>query len=259
MGESGEGSPRARRNHRACSILEAVTLVNRNGVCYNDRVMTRSLTILFEDEHLVAVGKGPDELVVPSQWTSKDQPLIGRLQAQYAGRIWAVHRLDRETSGVVLFARSHEALQSLNDQFRHHRIRKTYHAVVQGIIRQPNGVLTDRVARGSKWTAARVAKPGEGQYARTEYTVLERFGGYTLVEARPLTGRFHQLRVHFCQLGHPLAYDPIYNPGAAFILRRVQLQASSVWLTHPCSGQPLEIGCPWPDDFTRAIQQLRKN
>ena len=220
--------------------------------------MRSPLTILFEDEHLVAVAKGPNELVVPSQWTPKHQTLIGRLQAEYTGRIWAVHRLDRETSGVVVFARSPLALQSLGEQFRQHRIRKVYHAIVQGIIRSGGGVLTDRLARGARWTEARVAEAGgEGKIARTEFTVLERFRDHTLVEARPRTGRFHQIRIQFQQHGHPLAHDPIYNPGASFLMTRVPLHASQVGLLHPARRQPLDIGCPWPDDFARAVQSLR--
>jgi len=180
------------------------------------------------------------------------------LQQQYAGRVWAVHRLDRETSGVVVFARSHLALKSLHDQFQHRQVRKVYHAIVQGTIAKGGGVLTDRLARSSKWTEARVAAHGEGQAARTEFTVLERFPGYTLVEARPVTGRFHQLRVHFQQAGHPLAYDPTYNPGATFVLHRVPLHASRILLRHPATHRPLEIGCPWADDFAHAVQCLRQ-
>lgn len=215
------------------------------------------LTILFEDEHLVAVAKGPNELVVPSQWTPKAQTLIGRLQQQYAGRVWAVHRLDRETSGVVLFARTPLALKSLHDQFQRHQIRKVYHAIVQGVVAKGGGVLTDRLVRTSKWTEARVAKSGEGQAARTEFTVLERFPGHTLLEARPVTGRFHQVRVHLHQAGHPLAYDPTYNPGATFLMHRVPLHASRMTLQHPATRHLLEIGAPWPEDFSRAVQQLR--
>lgn len=223
-------------------------------------LMRSPLTILFEDEHLVAVAKGPNELVVPSQWTPKHQTLIGRLQAEYAGRIWAMHRLDRETSGVVVFARSPLALQSLGEQFRQHRIRKVYHAIVQGVIAAGGGALTDRLARGAKWTEARVvpSRGEDGKLARTEFTVLERFRGHTLIEARPLTGRFHQIRIQFQQHGHPLAYDPVYNPGASFLLMRVPLHASQVGLLHPARRQPLDIGCPWPDDFARAIQSLRR-
>ncbi len=220
--------------------------------------MKSSLAILYEDQHLVAIAKDPGELVVPSQWTPKAETLIGRLQQRYPGRVWAVHRLDRDTSGVVLFARSPLALKSLHDQFQSHRIRKVYHALVQGVVRPPGGVLTDRLVRTSKWTEARVARGGEGKAARTEFTVLERFPTCTLVEVRPLTGRFHQIRVHFLQLGHPLAYDPTYNPTAVFPLHRVPLHASRILLKHPATGRSLEIGCPWPDDFSTVIAQLRR-
>lgn len=214
--------------------------------------------MLFEDAHLIAVAKGPNELVVPSPWTPKDQTLIGRLQRQCSGRVWAVHRLDRETSGVVLFARSPLALKSLHDQFQQHRIRKVYHAIVQGVIAGPGGRATHRLARSSKWTEAAIARGREGQVARMEYAVLERFRAHTLVEARPITGRFHQIRVQFQQLGHPLAYDPVYNPGASFLLSRVPLHASMVSLQHPATRRPLDIGAPWPDDFARAVQLLRQ-
>lgn len=220
--------------------------------------MPAEITILFEDAHLIAVAKGPGELVVPSPWTPKPQTLLGRLQQRDSGRVWAVHRLDRDTSGVVLFARSRLALKSLHDQFQRHQIQKVYHAIVQGVIAKGGGVVTDRLAKGAQWTQGRVARAGEGRSARTEFIVLERFHGYTLVEARPLTGRFHQIRIHFQQLGHPLAYDPVYNPGASFLLSRVSLHASQITLRHPATNRPLEIGCPWPDDFSRAVQQLRQ-
>lgn len=221
--------------------------------------MVQPLTILFEDEHLLAVAKGPNELVVPSPWTPKAQTLIGRLQARVQGRVWAVHRLDRETSGAVLFARSPLALESLHDQFERHQIRKVYHAIVQGRIAAGGGVLTDRLTRSSRWTEGRVAERGErGRLARTEFTVLERFANHTLVEVRPLTGRFHQIRIHFQRAGHPLAYDPTYNPGVSFVMPRIPLHASRIGLRHPATHRPLEIGCPWPDDFARAVQSLRQ-
>ncbi|MBI4313302.1 MAG: RluA family pseudouridine synthase, partial [Candidatus Omnitrophica bacterium] len=177
---------------------------------------------------------------------------------KYPDRVWAVHRLDRDTSGVVLFARSPLALKSLHDQFQQHTLRKVYHAILEGVIAKGGGVINSRVERSTKWTEGRVAKSGEGQSARTDFSVMERFQRYTLVEARPLTGRFHQLRIHFRQIGHPLAYDPTYNPDGNFLMKRVPLHASRILLQHPETRRPLEIGCPWADDFSKAVDALRR-
>mgnify|MGYP001433610394 CR=1 FL=1 len=218
----------------------------------------KEIPILFEDEHLVVVAKEAGELVVPSPWTLKPQTLLGRIQVARPGRTWAVHRLDRETSGIVIFARSKRALKSLHDQFQERKIKKVYHVIVEGVVQRNQGVLTQRLEKAGHWTKGQVAKAGSGKHARTEFAVMERYKGHTLLEAKPTTGRFHQIRIHFKQMGYPLACDAVYNKGAKFMLERLSLHASRMTFRHPVTRQVLELGCPWPDDFSGAIEKLRK-
>jgi tRNA pseudouridine32 synthase / 23S rRNA pseudouridine746 synthase len=223
--------------------------------------------VLYEDEVLLAVDKPPGRLVIPGRVAGAPS-----LREQLAGRhgaLWVVHRLDRGTSGVLLFARTAPAHRDLSMQFERGEPRKTYLALVAG--RPPDRFERDDAvapARRGRMKAVPAGDP-RGKPARTAFHVLERFetaggpGPLALVEARPETGRTHQLRVHLLAAGCPLAFDPDYGEAeplrgddGVVLLARTPLHAATLQVRHP-AGHPLIIEAPWPDDLRAALAVLR--
>jgi tRNA pseudouridine32 synthase/23S rRNA pseudouridine746 synthase len=221
-----------------------------------------SPAVLHEDARLLAVDKPPGRLVIPGR-TGGERSLREELEGEH-GRLWVVHRLDRGTSGVLLFARDADAHRALNGDFEAGRVEKRYLALVRGA--PPDEARVDAaLARGRKGRM-RPARPGEAgaKPAATRFRVLERLdapsrgGPFAWVEALPETGRTHQIRVHLLVLGAPLALDPDYGePGPLGWLARTPLHAASLVVRHPQGGEPLAIEAPVPADLDRALALLR--
>lgn len=234
--------------------------------------MTTTLQILYEDADVVAVNKPPGLLVIPggepAEPTLKD--LVAAHLAPHGERPYVVHRLDRGTSGVVLFARTAAAHRALNLAFDHREVKKGYLALVDGDLQGEGMIQTAlHAARRGKM---RPAKRGEPSLAsHTRWRVAERFERYTWLEVEPLTGRQHQIRVHLKSIGHPLAFDPLYgrktpllasdvNPAitdATPVLDRTPLHAAWLRIMHPTRGQTLTVEARLPGDLTRLLMQLR--
>jgi len=177
-----------------------------------------ALTVLHEDDDLVAVSKPSGEPVIPARGEPEEACLHRRLQRQLGRRLWVVHRIDRDASGLVVFARSAAAHRAASLAFEHREVEKTYLAFVAGAPTKDEGEIAVAL-HGARRGKTRPARPGEpgGQDARTRYRVLERWpreeGAACLVEARPLTGRHHQIRVHLRSIGTPILFDPLYGRG----------------------------------------------
>lgn len=210
-------------------------------------------TVLYEDAGVVAVDK-PVGLPAISERDPTRPCLVSLLAARLGERLWVVHRLDKEVSGVILFARSAEAHRHLNAEFAARRVRKTYLALAHGRIEVDQGVI-DRPVR--TFGSGRAGVDDErGKPSRTEFAVLARVADYTLVTARPITGRRHQLRVHFYTLGHPLAGDPRYgDPAVQGRIPRLMLHALRLECRLP-DGAPLAVEAPVPDSFTASLADL---
>lgn len=220
--------------------------------------------ILYEDEHLLVVNKPAGLASLPDGYDAEEPHLRAFLAPRY-GALWIVHRLDKETSGVIVLARSAEAHRQLNTQFEQHTVKKVYHALCVGdpdwnenIVRLPLRVNVGRRHRT-------VADPRRGKRAVTSLAVIERFPGCTLIEARPETGRTHQIRAHLYALGLPVASDPQYGPGGIFqagnsgpMLTRTGLHAWSLAILHPILGTPLALQAPYPPDLAEVVDSLRK-
>jgi tRNA pseudouridine32 synthase / 23S rRNA pseudouridine746 synthase len=224
-------------------------------------------SVLHEDEALLAIDKPAGRLVIPGR--SGGEISLREQLTDSHGPLWVVHRLDRGTSGVLLFARTAEAHRDLNMQFERGEPRKIYLALVAG--RPPERFECDAgiaPARKGKMKPVPAGDP-RGKPARTAFRVLERFeaaGGTSplaLVEARPETGRTHQIRIHLLAAGFPLAIDPNYGEaeplrGASgvVLLARTPLHATALALRHP-AGHPLLIEAPLPGDLGAALAALR--
>ncbi|MGQ9904343.1 MAG: RluA family pseudouridine synthase [Anaerolineae bacterium] len=236
--------------------------------------------LLHLDLDMLVVSKPAGLPTVPDGYEA-DQPYLAGLLEPTFGRVWVVHRLDRDTSGVVVLARNADAHKAISAQFQEHRVVKIYHALVMGhptwqerSVSAPLRVDADRQHRT-------IIDLEAGKPSTTYFRVLEKFQSplmrVSLLEATPKQGRTHQIRVHLCALGLPVAADPLYGNGAPLMLSaikrqyqpsengerpligRLALHALSITLTHPTSGQTYTFEAPYPKDFSAALKQLRKH
>ncbi len=216
------------------------------------------LEIIYSDEHLLAVNK-PAGLPTLVDGYHKDAPyLVGLLQQPY-GRVWIVHRLDKDTSGVVLFARSADVHRALNIAFETRRVSKVYHAIVVGVP-EWNELTTDLPLRADGDRRHRtVIDRVEGRYALTRCRVLEKFSHHALIEAKPETGRTHQIRAHLASIGFPIVGDELYGgkKDDRVLIDRSALHARSIAFEHPQTRQSIQIDAPYPIDFDSALNKLR--
>lgn len=227
--------------------------------------------VLFEDAALLVVNK-PAGLLSLRDGYDKNLPHLVTVLSPVFGRLWMVHRLDRDTSGVMIVARTPEAHHFLNDQFRDRDIQKTYHALVTGCPSWEEVQCDAPLRKDGDRQHRTVIDAPWGKPASTVFRVLEKLGNYALVEVRPHTGYTHQIRAHAAFLGHPLLGDALYGfkerppelptPPAgeppAPILSRPGLHALSITFQHPVTRQNLTFSAPYPEDFARAIKLLRQ-
>jgi tRNA pseudouridine32 synthase/23S rRNA pseudouridine746 synthase len=231
--------------------------------------VTSSIPVLHEDRLLLVVDKPAGRLVIPGR-DRAERSLREELEAAH-GRLWVVHRLDRGTTGVLVFARSAEAHRALNLAFDAREPEKRYVALVRGVPAAERRIaLAIAPARKGRMRAAADDDP-RGKPAATTVRLLEAFapaawsgGPLALVEAWPETGRTHQIRVHLAAAGTPLAVDPDYGEegplvadGGEVLLARTPLHAARLVLRHPGDGRELAVEAPLPGDMARAIEVLR--
>ena len=230
------------------------------------RVRSR-VTVLTEDPLFLIVDKPAGLLSVQTPLRESDtlfSRVLSYLQHRYRGRAWAgvVHRLDKDTSGALVFARTREALHSFQEQFRAHRIEREYVALVEGDV-AGGGVFDAALVRDRGDRRRGVARPGEpGLHAVTHYRPLERFGIATLVSVRLETGRTHQIRVHFSAAGRPLIGDAVYRrrtgPPQSVAAPRQMLHARTLGFAHPETGKLVRAESPIPADFQAVLDGLRR-
>lgn len=220
------------------------------------------LDIVYEDADLLVINK-PAGMVVHPAAGHEHGTLVNAVLAhvpelaQVGGeRPGIVHRLDRDTSGLIIVAKSAKALADLQNQFRQRRVEKVYLALLEGALQPPQGVVEAPIGRDPRHRQ-RMAVVTEGRPARTHYRVQEYLGSYTLVEARPETGRTHQIRVHLAAIGHPVVGDPIYGRRRHGLpLTRQFLHAWRLTFVLPSSGMRRTFATPLPADLQRVLQQL---
>ena len=223
--------------------------------------------LLYEDEDIVVVDKPAGVAAHPSMgWDGPD--VLGALRAMRvrvatsgaAERRGIVSRLDVGTSGVMIVAKGERAYSVLKRAFREHAVDKTYHAVVQGHLDPPRGTIDAPIGRhpGREW---RMAIIDGGRESVTHYDVVEVMPRACLAQARPETGRTHQIRVHMAAVGHPCAGDATYGADPVMTARtglgRQWLHARELGIAHPITGERMTFRSDYPDDLVRALDVLR--
>lgn len=221
--------------------------------------------VLYEDEHLIVVDKPAGVVVHPGSGRSRGTLVAGLLHRYpelegvgEAGRWGLVHRLDRDTSGALVVARTADAHGALSEMMRRREISRVYLALVHGLPGSPTGTIDAPIGRDPGNPLRRAVHP-DGKHARTHYRVLDRFPDRdcSLLEVRLETGRTHQIRVHLSAIGHPVVADTLYGArrhrhGA----RRIFLHAARLSLTHPVTGERLEVESPLPEDLATVLGGL---
>lgn len=231
-----------------------------------------ALEILFEDEHLLAVNKESGMVVHPGAGTGGDtlvHALLGHCAGELSGiggveRPGIVHRLDRETSGVILVAKTDQAHRGLAELFAERNLEKEYLALVSGVPELLSGIVQKPIGRHPKHRhkMAVVEDETKGRSARTDWEVVERYEkAYSLLRCRIHTGRTHQIRVHLSSLRLPLMGDAVYgyraDPRLQVEPARTMLHAARLKFRHPVTEKELDLIAPVPPDFREQINQLR--
>ena len=220
--------------------------------------------VVFEDEHLLVINKPPDLTVHPGAGRASGT-LVNAILARVPGlagvgsrqRPGIVHRLDKDTSGLLVVAKTPAAYASLQPQVARRTMSRMYLALVHGVLPREEDTIDAPIGRHPRHRT-RMAVAPRGREAITRYRVLERFARYTLVEAQLITGRTHQIRVHFAHIGHPVAGDPVYagRPDELGVGRQA-LHAYRLRFVHPAIGKEMVFEAPPPADFTAAVERAR--
>jgi RluA family pseudouridine synthase len=227
------------------------------------------ITVLYEDRALLAISKPDGLIAAPESWSRTRRNLMLylmegiRRHAYWAvsrGIRWIknVHRLDADTSGVLLLAKTPVALHRMTELWEAHQVAKEYVALVEGSPREDAFDIERRIAPHPKREGMMVLDERHGKLATTSVSVLERFPRHTLLLVKPLTGRTHQIRIHLAGAGLPIVSDTLYGSGRPSPMKRLGLHATRLQFAQPFTGRPLDIHAPWPEDLMRTLAALRQ-
>jgi 23S rRNA pseudouridine1911/1915/1917 synthase len=223
-------------------------------------------TIVYEDTQIVAINKASGIAVLPDRWDDSREHLNEMLPY----RVWVVHRIDRDTSGLVVFAKTEQAHQKLSNLFETHKIQKNYLAIVQGRPAWDETICELPLSPNGDRSHRTIIDAGRGKPSTTHFKLIGSIGTYSLIQAQPVTGRTHQIRVHLSALGHPIICDPLYGSSAPVyvssikrawkgdsfeerpIMNRTGLHAYSIQLPE------LQLVASLPKDMKALIHQMEK-
>ena len=230
------------------------------------------MDILYNDDHIIVINKPAGLPVLPDGW-EKDVPYLVKMLEEEYGKVFIVHRLDKVTSGVIVFAHDADLHRALNMQFEKHEAEKVYHAIMEGEVRW-NEKTTKFPLRANVGKKHRtMVDDKNGKPSETRFRILKRYQAHpeldrdllltyvqvrdaALVEAKPMTGRTHQIRVHAYALGHPLLGDILYGASETDLIARPALHAHSLTFTHPSTNERLTFIAERPKDFVSALKRL---
>ena len=225
------------------------------------------LDILYEDEDVILINK-PKGMVVHPAAGHTDDTLVNGLMHHCQGNLSGingvlrpgiVHRIDKDTTGVIVVCKNDNAHNSLAEQLKVHSITRRYRALVHGNIKATEGTVDAPIGRNEKDRLKQAINEKNGKPAVTHYKVLESFKNFTYIECQLETGRTHQIRVHMSSLGHPLVGDELYGPAKCpFPLEGQTLHAMVLGFDHPTTGEYVEFTAPLPEYFEKLLEKLRK-
>ena len=238
--------------------------------------MKHKLQILFEDDSMIAVNKQQGVLSIPDRFNPDLPNILHMLQKEH-GTVIPVHRLDKFTSGINIFAKNPDAHKNLSLQFENSEVEKYYYAIVEGTPDEPEDFIDMPLAE-SQTRRGKMVISKKGKDALTQYKVMEDFRRFSFLAIRIFTGRMHQIRVHMQAIGHPLIVDSLYGKREAFyiseiktkgfktgdpeqmrpLLERQPLHAYKVILKHPVTNETISIEAELPKDMNACLTQLRK-
>jgi 23S rRNA pseudouridine1911/1915/1917 synthase len=218
-------------------------------------------TIAYEDEHLLVVDKGPGVVVHPARGHREDT--LSQLLAHSASggnpeRAGIVHRLDRDTSGLLVVARSEQAHALLQRALARRQIEREYLALVEGRPPARSGTIEAPIGRDPRVRTRMAVGGAHAREARTHFELDKALPDSSLLRLRLETGRTHQIRVHLRAIGHPVAGDPEYGTAGLFGLERQFLHAARLSFDHPITGERVEVRSPLPDDLRRALARAEQ-
>ena len=221
------------------------------------------LDIIYEDDDVLVVNKPQGMVVHPSAGHLQDTLVNALLYhcplstINGTFRPGIVHRIDKDTSGLLMVAKNDQAHQALAQQLKEKTNIRQYLALVHGNIKEDQGTIDAPIGRSLK-DRKKQAVVANGKPAVTHFEVLQRFGSYTLISCKLETGRTHQIRVHLQYIGHPLAGDPVYGPKKTLPAKGQFLHAAKLGFIHPKTGELLVFEAPLPEYFTKTLTQLTK-
>ena len=224
------------------------------------------LDVIYEDDDIIVINKAKGMVVHPANG-NPDGTLVNAVMAickdSLSGiggeiRPGIVHRLDKDTSGVIVVAKNDKAHINMSEQIKNHEVEKTYIALVKGFVKEEEATINMPIGRSTR-DRKKMAVNKNGKNAVTHFKVLERFGNYTLLEVKIETGRTHQIRVHLSEIGYPVVGDTTYSNGKnEWGIKGQCLHAKSLKFKHPITGKEMFIEAPLPEYFENVLQELRQ-
>ena len=239
-------------------------------------------TLIYADEDMIAVNKAAGLLVAADRWDIEAPRLDLLIQkelpqiAPLCQKLYAVHRIDKDTSGILLYALNAEAHRALNTAFQEREIKKTYRLLIHGRVSEEQFTVDLPLRADGDAMHRTVVDKRRGKEAITHFTVLETFRQFSLLEARPVTGRTHQIRAHLAAAGYPIVCDSLYGSGKPVLLselkqrwhgdvyteqpliRRLALHAYQLEGLHPRTSEPFSFTAEYAKDFKSTVHQLQK-